>query len=51
MKPRVVFSPKYRVEYGDHSFISEKFSLTAHAVSPFVDLIEPAEPSRNDLLP
>jgi acetoin utilization deacetylase AcuC-like enzyme len=50
VKPRVVFSAKYDVDYGDHSFASRKFSLTAKALAPFVDLIEPAEPSREDLL-
>ena len=50
MKPRVVFSPKYSVDYGEHSFASNKFALTAKALAPFVDLIEPTEPSREDLL-
>lgn len=50
MKPRVVFSAKYRVDYGDHSFASDKFALTAEALAPLVDLIEPDEPSREDLL-
>ena len=50
MKPRVVFSPKYSVDYGAHAFASGKFSLTTKALSPFVDFVEPAEPSREDLL-
>jgi acetoin utilization deacetylase AcuC-like enzyme len=50
MKPRVVFSSKYGVDYSDHSFASEKFSLAAKALSPDVELIEPAEPLRDDLL-
>ena len=50
MKSRVVFSPKYRVDGGDHIFATEKFALAAKAISPFVDLIEPAEPSREELL-
>lgn len=50
MKSRVVFSSKYGVDYGDHSFASRKFALTAQALSTFVELVEPPEPSRNDLL-
>lgn len=50
MKPRVVFSPKYKVEYGDHSFAAEKFALTAKALEPVVEFAEPEEPSRDDLL-
>ncbi|HEX4048796.1 MAG TPA: histone deacetylase [Elusimicrobiota bacterium] len=50
MKPRIVFSPKYRVDYGDHSFASRKFSLTAEMLAPLVDFVEPAEPSREELL-
>ena len=50
MKPRVVFSPKYEVDYGDHSFTTRKFSLAAQTLRSDVDLIEPTEPSRDDLL-
>ncbi len=50
MKQRVVFSPKYPVDYGNHSFSSHKFALAAKALSPFADMIEPAEPSREDML-
>ncbi|MFI5350343.1 MAG: histone deacetylase [Elusimicrobiota bacterium] len=50
MKPRVVFSPRYNVDYSAHPFASDKFSLAAKSLSPFVDLVEPAEPSREDLL-
>lgn len=50
MKPRVVFSPKYSVDYGDHSFAAKKFGLTASSLSLSVDLLEPSEPSREDLL-
>lgn len=50
MKPRVVYSPKYAVDYGGHSFVARKFALAAAALAPAVDLIEPAEPSREDLL-
>ncbi len=50
MKPRVVFSPRYDVDYGGHNFAARKFALTAQALAPFVDLVEPPEPSREDLL-
>ncbi len=50
VKPRLVFSPEYQVDYGDHSFASQKFVLAAKELAPFVHLIEPAEPSREDLL-
>jgi acetoin utilization deacetylase AcuC-like enzyme len=50
VKPRVVFSPRYDVGYGEHSFASSKFTTTSKALSPFVDLVEPVEPSRDDLL-
>ena len=50
MKPRIVYSPKYHIDYGEHSFASDKFILTAKTLSPFVDFVEPAEPSRDDLL-
>ena len=50
MKPRVVYSPKYRVDYGEHSFAGNKFMLAANMLSPFVDLVEPGEPSREDFL-
>jgi acetoin utilization deacetylase AcuC-like enzyme len=50
MKPRVVFSAGYNIDYGEHSFAGNKFTLTSRILSPFVDLVEPAEPSRDDLL-
>jgi len=50
MRPRVVFSPQYEVDYGEHSFASDKFSLTAKSLKTAVDLVEPEEPSRDDLL-
>lgn len=50
MKPRVVFSPKYSVEYPDHSFAAVKFGLTAGLLAPFVRLVDPSEPTRDDLL-
>ena len=49
-KPRVVFSPKYHVDYGEHSFSARKFSLTAEALRPRCEMIEPTEPAREDLL-
>jgi acetoin utilization deacetylase AcuC-like enzyme len=50
MKPRVVYSPKYGVDYGAHSFAAKKFGLTTETLRDSVELIEPAEPSRDDLL-
>lgn len=50
MKPRVVYSPFYEVDYGEHSFSTDKFRLAAGAAKSFAVLIEPTEPSRDDLL-
>ncbi len=50
MKPRVVYSPKYEVNYGEHSFSTAKFRLAADACRAFADILVPAEPSREDLL-
>ncbi len=50
MKPRVVYSPRYEVNYGEHIFSAQKFSLTAEACRNFADLVEPSTPSREDLL-
>lgn len=50
MKPRVVYSPRYAVDYGGHAFAAEKFALAAAALGPAVELVEPPEPSRADLL-
>lgn len=50
MKPRVVYSPKYDVSYDGHVFIARKFALAAAALAPKAELVEPAEPSREDLL-
>jgi acetoin utilization deacetylase AcuC-like enzyme len=50
MRPRVIFSPKYDVDYGDYKFAARKFSLTAKALAPAAALIEPDELSRDDLL-
>lgn len=50
MKPRVVYSPKYEVDYGEHSFSTDKFRLAAQACRSFAEIVEPGEPSREDLL-
>jgi len=50
MKPRVVYSPKYEVDYGEHAFSTRKFRLAAEACESFADIVEPPEPSREDLL-
>jgi len=50
MKPRVVYSPKYEVDYGSHAFSTDKFRLAAEAAKSFAVLVEPVEPSREDLL-
>lgn len=50
MKPRVVFSPRYAVDYGGHDFAASKFALAAKALGDAVTLVEPEEPSRADLL-
>ncbi|MBI2386308.1 MAG: histone deacetylase [Elusimicrobia bacterium] len=50
MKPRVVYSPKYEVDYGEHAFSTRKFRLAAEACRPFAEIVEPAEPSRQALL-
>ena len=50
MKPRVVYSPKYEVDYGDHSFSTRKFRLAADACRSFAEIVEPEEPSRQALL-
>ena len=50
VKPRVVFSSKYHVDYGEHSFSTRKFVLAADSLRARCDLIEPPEPSREELL-
>lgn len=49
MKPRVVYSPKYEVDYGEHAFSTEKFRLAAEACRSFADIVEPEEPTRQAL--
>jgi acetoin utilization deacetylase AcuC-like enzyme len=50
MKPPVLYSPRYDVDYGGHAFVAGKFALTAGLLRPDVELVEPVEPSRDDLL-
>ncbi len=50
MNPRVVYSPKYEVDYGPHVFSTSKFRLAADACRAFAEVVEPEEPSREDLL-
>ena len=50
MKPRVVFSPEYSVDYGGHDFVAAKFELTAQALGDSVVWVEPTLPTRDDLL-
>ena len=56
MTTRIVFSKKYTVKGGSHIFRSDKFAaalkllLRERVIRP-ADIIEPARPSRADLLP
>jgi len=50
LKQRVVYSPKYNVDYGSHAFSTDKFRLAAEAAESFAVLVEPEGPSREDLL-
>ncbi|MEK7232544.1 MAG: histone deacetylase [Elusimicrobiota bacterium] len=50
MKPRVVYSPKYEANYGEHAFSTRKFRLAADACRAFSEIVEPVEPSPEDLL-
>lgn len=50
MKPRVVYSPRYEVDYGEHAFATSKLRLAAEAAKSFAVIVEPEEPSREDLL-
>lgn len=49
MKPRVVSSASYEVDYGEHAFSTRKFRLAAEACRSFADIVEPTEPSRQAL--
>ncbi|UPT74238.1 MAG: histone deacetylase [Elusimicrobiota bacterium] len=45
-----MYSPKYEVSYGEHHFSTRKFALAAEACRKFADIVEPAEPTREDLM-
>ena len=47
---RFVYSPRYDVDIGDHVFPTVKFRLTAELLARGGELVEPPEPSREDLL-
>ncbi|MBI4061953.1 MAG: histone deacetylase [Elusimicrobia bacterium] len=46
----MVYSPRYEVDYGEHVFSTDKFRLAAEMSRSYAALIEPTEPSREDLL-
>lgn len=50
MKPQLVYSPKYDLDYGEHVFSTRKFALAAADLSQASVLVEPSEPSREQLL-
>lgn len=50
MKPRVVFSPEYSVDYGGHEFAAGKFELAVNELGDSVERVAPELPSRSDLL-
>lgn len=50
MRPEVVYSPKYDLDYGEHVFSTKKFALAAAELSKAAVLVEPSEPSREQLL-
>jgi len=47
---RLVYSPKYVVDIGDHVFPTRKFGMAAEALRGRVEIVEPQEPSKDDLL-
>ncbi|OGR91693.1 MAG: hypothetical protein A2V88_03710 [Elusimicrobia bacterium RBG_16_66_12] len=49
MKPRLVYSSRCEVSYGDHDFVPRKFSLAAKSLEGATVLVEPDEPSREDI--
>ena len=49
MRPRLVYSPKYDVAYDGHVFAARKFALAAAALAAKTELVEPSEPSREEL--
>ncbi|MDE2490008.1 MAG: histone deacetylase [Elusimicrobia bacterium] len=50
MKPRLVFSPRYSVDYGWHSFAAEKFGRAADLLGDACARVAPSMPPREDLL-
>jgi acetoin utilization deacetylase AcuC-like enzyme len=49
LKPRLVYSPKYQVDYGGHSFAPSKSALAADALRSSCEVIEPSAAPRDDL--
>lgn len=47
---RLIFSPRYTVDLGEHSFATRKFELTASLLKEKASVTEPSEPTREDLL-
>ena len=50
MRPRFVFSPLYAADIGDHVFPTEKFALVAEHFRGRGEFLEPALPTREELL-
>lgn len=48
--PRFVYSSRYATAIGDHAFAVEKFALAAGLLRGLGEFVEPAPPSRDDLL-
>lgn len=49
MKPRLVYSPRCEVSYGDHLFVTRKFTSTAKSLEGATVLVEPIPPDREDI--
>jgi len=49
VKPRLVFSSRYEVSYGEHDFVTGKFSLAAKSLAGVTVLVEPIAPDREDI--
>lgn len=47
--PRLVYSPRYEVSYGEHDFMTQKFFLAAKALEGETVLVEPDAPGREDI--
>ena len=45
-----MYSPKYEADYGEHAFSTSKFRLAADACRGFAEVVEPEEPTREELL-